>query len=620
MLNERGFNMLEKINKTNDIKKLTLQEKEILASEIRDYIIDVTSKNGGHLASKLGVVELTIALHYVFDVEKDKFIWDVGHQAYAHKILTDRRESFKTLRQYQGISGFPKISESKYDSFGAGHASTSISAGLGFAVARDIQKENYKVVSIIGDGSMTGGLAFEGLQNAGTLGKDMLVILNDNQMFISQKVGVLAGYFAKILTAAGVKRIEESVLKIVSKLKFLSFNSIKKLVKRFKTILFPGLMFEEMGFTYVGPIDGHNINQLIEMLTKVKDFKGPVLLHIVTKKGKGYKPAEQDPTKFHGIGPFDKETGKTLSLKKVTYTEVFSKAIVKLAQSDDKIVAITAAMPDGTGLKDFSKKYPDRFFDVGIDEAHAVTFASALAAGGLKPVVAIYSTFMQRSLDSIIHDVALQNLPVIMMLDRAGLVGEDGATHHGAFDLAYLKYIPNLTIMAPANETELQDMLNTALTLKNPSVIRYPRGSGTRIASFHRDFDVLEVGKAKLEKEGKDACIVCLGNVLQVCLDAAKDLESKGMSVSVLNMRFLKPFDEQAIKDVLKYTNKIVTVEEGSLIGGMGETVKSVLSGTGAKIYSIGLPDKFIEHGKQSLIREKYGFSVENIEKAIYSL
>jgi len=614
------MSILDNISSPNAIKIVKKDLLPDLAKEVRQEIIETVSKTGGHIASSLGVVELTIALHYVFDVEKDKFIWDVGHQAYAHKILTDRRETFKTLRQYQGISGFPKISESKYDSFGAGHASTSISAGLGFAVARDIQKENYKVVSIIGDGSMTGGLAFEGLQNAGTLGKDMLVILNDNQMFISQKVGVLAGYFAKILTAAGVKRIEESVLKIVSKLKFLSFNSIKKLVKRFKTILFPGLMFEEMGFTYVGPIDGHNINQLIEMLTKVKDFKGPVLLHIVTKKGKGYKPAEQDPTKFHGIGPFDKETGKTLSLKKVTYTEVFSKAIVKLAQSDDKIVAITAAMPDGTGLKDFSKKYPDRFFDVGIDEAHAVTFASALAAGGLKPVVAIYSTFMQRSLDSIIHDVALQNLPVIMMLDRAGLVGEDGPTHHGAFDLAYLKYIPNLTIMAPANETELQDMLNTALTLKNPSVIRYPRGSGTRIASFHRDFDVLEVGKAKLEKEGKDACIVCLGNVLQVCLDAAKDLESKGMSVSVLNMRFLKPFDEQAIKDVLKYTNKIVTVEEGSLIGGMGETVKSVLSGTGAKIYSIGLPDKFIEHGKQSLIREKYGFSVENIEKAIYSL
>ncbi|MBQ3943641.1 MAG: 1-deoxy-D-xylulose-5-phosphate synthase, partial [Elusimicrobia bacterium] len=553
-------------------------------------------------------------------VEKDKFIWDVGHQAYAHKILTDRKNTFDTLRQYQGISGFPKISESKYDSFGSGHASTSISAGLGFAVARDIQKENYKVVSIIGDGSMTGGLAFEGLQNAGTLAKNMLVILNDNQMFISQRVGVLSGYLANILTASGVKKIEDSILKIASKLKFLSFNSIKRLVKRFKTFLFPGLMFEEMGFTYVGPIDGHNINQLIEILTKVKNFTGPVLLHVVTKKGKGYKPAEKNPTKFHGIGPFDIETGKTISLKKVTYTEVFSKAIVKLAKTDEKIVAITAAMPDGTGLKDFSKKYPERFFDVGIDEAHAVTFAAALAAGGLKPIVAIYSTFMQRALDSIIHDVALQNLPVIMMLDRAGIVGEDGATHHGAFDLAYLKYIPNLTIMAPANETELQDMLNTALTLKGPSVIRYPRGSGSRLASFQRDFEVLETGKAKLEKEGKDACIVCLGNVLQVCLDAAKELESEGVSVSVLNVRFLKPFDETAVKDILKYTNKIVTVEEGSLIGGMGETVKSVLSGKEVKVYSIGLPDKFIEHGKQNLIREKCGISVENIKKAIYNL
>ncbi len=612
--------ILEKLSSPTDIKIIKKELLPQLARELRQEIIETTSKTGGHIASSLGVVDLTVALHYVFDVEKDKFIWDVGHQAYAHKILTGRRDNFNTLRQYQGISGFPKISESKYDSFGAGHASTSISAGLGFAVARDIQKENYKVVSIIGDGSMTGGLAFEGLQNAGTLGKDMLVILNDNQMFISQKVGVLAGYFANILTASGVKRIEESVLKIVSKLKFLSFKSIKKLVKRFKTILFPGLMFEEMGFTYVGPIDGHNINQLIEILTKVKEFKGPVLLHIVTKKGKGYKPAEQDPTKFHGIGPFDIETGKTLSLKKVTYTEVFSKAIVKLAQQDDKVVAITAAMPDGTGLKDFSKKYPERFFDVGIDEGHAVTFAAALAAGGLKPVVAIYSTFMQRALDNIIHDVALQNLPVIMMLDRAGIVGEDGATHHGAFDLAYLKYIPNLTIMVPANETELQDMLNTALTLKNPSVIRYPRGSGTRIASFHRDFEVLETGKSKLEKEGKDACIVCLGNVLQKCLEAAQSLESKGVSVSVLNMRFLKPFDETAIKDILKYTNKIVTIEEGSLIGGMGETVKSVLSGTDAKIFSIGLPDKFIEHGKQNLIREKCGLSAENIETQVLNL
>ena len=612
--------ILENISSPNAIKMLKKEELAHLAQELRDKIIQTVSKNGGHLASSLGVVDLTVALHYVFDIEKDKFVWDVGHQSYAHKILTGRKDNFNTLRQYKGISGFPKISESKYDSFGTGHASTSISAGLGFAVARDINKQDYKVVSIIGDGSMTGGLAFEGLQNAGTLSKDMLVILNDNQMFISQRVGVLAGYFANLLTANGVKKIEETVLKIASKLKFLSFNSIKKIVRRFKTILFPGIMFEELGFSYVGPIDGHNINQLIAILVKVKDIKGPVLLHVVTKKGKGYKPAEQDPAKFHGVGPFNIETGKAISLKKITYTEVFSKAIVKLAKYNEKIVAITAAMPDGTGLKEFSKQYPNRFFDVGIDEAHAVTFSAALAAGGLKPVVAIYSTFMQRALDNIICDVALQNLPVVMILDRAGIVGEDGATHNGAFDLSYLKYIPNLTIMAPANETELQDMLNTALTLKNPSVIRYPRGSGTRVVSFHRNFEFLEIGKSKLEVQGKDVCIVCLGNVLKNCIEAADNLKNKDVDVSVLNIRFLKPFDEIAIKNILTYTDKIVTVEENSLIGGMGETVKAILSGTSAKIYSIGLPDKFIEHGKQNLIRELCGISTENIEKQVLKL
>ena len=612
--------ILENISSPNAIKMLKKEELAHLAQELRDKIIQTVSKNGGHLASSLGVVDLTVALHYVFDVEKDKFVWDVGHQSYAHKILTGRKDNFNTLRQYKGISGFPKISESKYDSFGTGHASTSISAGLGFAVARDIKRQDYKVVSIIGDGSMTGGLAFEGLQNAGTLSKDMLVILNDNQMFISQRVGVLAGYFANILTASGVKKLEDTVLKFASKLKFLSFNSIKKIVRRFKTILFPGIMFEEMGFSYVGPIDGHNINQLIAILVKVKDIKGPVLLHVVTKKGKGYKPAEQDPAKFHGVGPFNIETGKAISLKQVTYTEVFSKAIVKLAKDNEKIVAITAAMPDGTGLKEFSKQYPNRFFDVGIDEAHAVTFSAALAAGGLKPVVAIYSTFMQRALDNIICDVALQNLPVVMILDRAGIVGEDGATHNGAFDLSYLKYIPNLTIMAPANETELQDMLNTALTLKNPSVIRYPRGRGTRVVSFHRNFKFLEIGKSKLEVQGKDVCIVCLGNVLKNCIEAADNLKNKDVDVSVLNIRFLKPFDEIAIKNILTYTDKIVTVEENSLIGGMGETVKAILSGTSAKIYSIGLPDKFIEHGKQNLIRELCGISTENIEKQVLKL
>ncbi len=614
------MSILDKITSPNDLKIIKKSAFKQLAQELREKIIKTVSKNGGHLASGLGVTDLTVALCYVFNAEKDKFIWDVGHQAYAYKILTGRKKNFDTLRQYKGISGFPKRTESEYDCFGAGHASTSISAALGFAVARDLNKQDYKVISIIGDGSMTGGLAFEGLQNAGTLGKDMLVILNDNQMFISKQVGVLSGYLTKILTASSLKKLEEKVLKFASKLKFLNFASIKKIVKRFKVILFPGLMFEEMGFSYVGPIDGHNIDRLIEILTKVKDLKGPVLLHVVTKKGKGYKYAEADPTKFHGIGPFDIETGKTLALKKVTYTEVFSKAIVKLAEKDDKIVAITAAMPDGTGLKSFSKKFPERFFDVGIDEGHAVTFAAALAAGGMKPVVAIYSTFMQRALDNIIHDVALQNLPVIMMLDRAGIVGEDGATHHGAFDLSYLKYIPNLTIMAPACETELQDMLNTALTLKGPSVIRYPRGGGTRTASFQRDFELLKVGKAALEKDGKDGCIVCIGNVLQECLKAAESLKNKGVDVSVLNMRFLKPFDEQSVKNILTYTNKIVTVEENALAGGMGETVKSLLSGTNAKIHSIGLPDEFVEHGNQILIRHLCGLSSENIEKVFCDL
>ncbi|MFA7074088.1 MAG: 1-deoxy-D-xylulose-5-phosphate synthase [Endomicrobiaceae bacterium] len=610
------MSILEKISKPGDLKIIKKELLPKLADEIREELIQTTSKNGGHLASSLGVVDLTIAMHYCFDVPKDKFIWDVGHQAYAHKILTGRREQFKTLRQYKGLSGFPKISESEYDSFGAGHSSTSISAALGFAVSRDLKDEDYKVVSIIGDGSMTGGLAFEGLQNAGTLGKDMLVILNDNQMFISKKIGVLAGYFAKLLTAGSVKKIEDKVKRFVSRIKFWGLNSIK-LVNRFKVMLFPGMLFEEMGFTYIGPIDGHNINSLIDILSNVKELKGPVLLHVVTKKGKGYKPAEDDPTRFHGIGPFDVATGKSIYSKKITYTEVFSKALLKLAKKDKKIVAVTAAMPEGTGVKDFSEEFSDRFFDVGIAEGHAVTFSAGLAANGLKPVCAIYSTFMQRSLDNIIHDVALQNLPVVMVLDRSGIVGEDGATHHGAFDMSYLKYIPNLTIMSPSNETELQDMLNTAISLKGPSVIRYPRGTGTNNVDFNRGFEILDIGKARIEKQGRDICLVAIGNAVNACIEAARNLESKNINASVLNMRFLKPFDENAINNILTYSKKIITVEENTLIGGMGETVKSILSGTGAEVFSIGLPDAFVEHGAQNIIRDKCGLSCEKIEMQI---
>lgn len=613
------MSILEKISKPGDLKIIKKELLPKLADEIREELIKTTSKNGGHLASSLGVVDLTIAMHYCFDVPKDKFIWDVGHQAYAHKILTGRREQFKTLRQYKGLSGFPKISESEYDSFGAGHSSTSISAALGFAVSRDLKDEDYKVVSIIGDGSMTGGLAFEGLQNAGTLGKDMLVILNDNQMFISKKIGVLAGYFAKLLTAGSVKKIEDKVKRFVSRIKFWGLNSIK-LVNRFKVMLFPGMLFEEMGFTYIGPIDGHNINSLIDILSNVKELKGPVLLHVVTKKGKGYEPAEDNPTKFHGIGPFDIATGKSLQSKKITYTEVFSKALVKLAKKDKKIVAVTAAMPEGTGVKDFSEEFSDRFFDVGIAEGHAVTFSAGLAANGLKPVCAIYSTFMQRSLDNIIHDVALQNLPVVMVLDRSGIVGEDGATHHGAFDMSYLKYIPNLTIMSPSNETELQDMLNTAISLKGPSVIRYPRGTGTNNVDFNRGFEILDIGKSRIEKQGKDICLVAIGNAVNACIEAAKNLESKNINASVLNMRFLKPFDENEIKNILTYTKKIITVEENALIGGMGETVKSILSGTGAEVFSIGIPDIFVEHGAQNIIRDKCGLSSEKIETQVIKI
>lgn len=612
--------ILEKIEQPSDLKIIKKELLPQLAQEIRDEIIRVVSNNGGHLASSLGVVELTIALHYCFNLPQDKLIWDVGHQAYAHKLLTGRRDRFDTLRQLGGISGFPKMSESKYDSFGAGHSSISISAGLGYATARDLNNENYKVVSVIGDGAMTGGLAFEGLQNAGHLDKDMLVVLNDNQMFISQRVGALAGYLAKLLTAGTFKKLEDRVRKFTSRIKFWGF-SVMKIVNRFKVMLFPGMLFEEMGFAYFGPIDGHNINALIEILGKIKDLKGPVLLHIVTKKGKGYKPAEDNPTKFHGVGPFNLITGEINQSKKISYTDVFSDTLVKLAEQDEKIVAITAAMPEGTGLTKFAKEYPNRFFDVGIAESHAITFSAGLAAAGLKPVCAIYSTFMQRGLDNIIHDVALQNLPVVFVLDRAGLVGEDGGTHHGAFDLSYLKGIPNLTIMCPANEYELQDMLKTAFNLKGPSVIRYPRGgSGLSEINRSKNFEILPIGKAKIEKVGSDICLVSIGNPVSACIEAADNLLKSNIKVSVVNIRFLKPFDEETVKNILKTTNIIITVEENALIGGMGETVKSILSGTHAQIYSIGLPDVFVEHGPQSVLRDKYDLSAKKIEEKVLKL
>ncbi|MDR1926272.1 MAG: 1-deoxy-D-xylulose-5-phosphate synthase, partial [Endomicrobium sp.] len=468
--------ILDIVNNPQDLKKVKKENLPVLAKEIRKKIIDTISKNGGHLASSLGVVDLTVAIHRVFNTPTDKIIWDVGHQSYAHKILTGRKDEFETIRIHNGLSGFPKRSESEHDVFGVGHSSTSISAALGFAVTRDLKNEKYKVVAIIGDGSMTNGLAFEGLQNAGHLKKNMLVILNDNEMFISQKIGAIAGYLAKLLTAGMARKVEEKVMKTVSR--FHGFGSpFRKLIKRVKVMLFPGMLFEEMGFTYVGPVQGHDIDNLTVILRNLKDIKGPVLLHVITKKGKGYAPAEEDPIKFHGVGKFDVETGKTMENKAVTYTKIFSETLIKLAHVDKKIVAITAAMPEGTGLDKFAQNFPDRYFDVGIAEGHAVTFAAAMAAAGMQPVCAISSTFMQRAIDNLIHDVALQNLPVIFALDRAGLVGEDGGTNHGVFDLSYLNYIPKLIIMSPSDEDELQHMLKTALNSNKPCVIRYPKGA-----------------------------------------------------------------------------------------------------------------------------------------------
>ena len=603
---------MDKINNPQDLKKLKKEELSKLAAEIRKEIIDTVSENGGHLAPSLGAVDLTVALHYVFNCPGDKIIWDVGHQAYAHKILTGRKEQFKTIRKHKGLSGFPKRSESEYDAFGVGHSSTSISAAIGFAAARDLKNENYKVAAVIGDGSMTGGLAFEGLQNAGHLKKNMLVILNDNEMFISQKVGAIAGYFAKLLTIGTVKKVEDKVMRTISR--FHSFGSpFGKLIKRVKVMLFPGMLFEEMGFTYIGPVQGHEIDKLVKILSNIKDMQGPVLLHVITKKGKGYGPAEENPTQFHGVGKFNPETGEIKKSKGAPgYTEIFSNTIVKMAQVNDKIVAITAAMPEGTGLDKFAKEFPQRYFDVGIAEAHAVTFAAALAAGGMQPLCAIYSTFMQRAIDNIIHDVALQKLPVVFALDRAGIVGEDGGTHHGVFDFSYLKYVPNLIIMAPADENELQHMLKTAFNSNMPCVIRYPRGSGTGV-TLDMAAAVLQIGKAKVVQEGGDICLLGIGSQVENCLKAAEILEEKNIKASVINMRFLKPLDEDTIKDMFSKTKKIITVEDNVLEGGFGESVKALLCNTDAVVECIGLPDKFIEHGSQKVLKEKYGLTAKNI-------
>ncbi len=615
-----NFPLLNTINSPEDVKKLSEQQLEQLAQEIRQFMISVISKTGGHLAPNLGVVELTLALHRVFSTPKDKLVFDVGHQAYVHKIITGRREQFPTLRQYGGLSGFPKRSESEHDAFGTGHSSTSISAALGMAVARDLQGEDYDVVAVIGDGSMTGGMAFEGLNNAGDLHKRMIVVLNDNEMSISKNVGAMSEYLYQLRTGETYNKIKSDIEGWLKNMEFGTdvLKAIRRLKGSVKYLMVPSSIFEELGYTYLGPIDGHDLNALQDVFHAAKKIDGPVLVHVLTKKGKGYAPAEESPNKFHGTGPYELETGKKIANPNapITYTEVFGNTLTDMAKEDKKIVGITAAMPDGTGLSTFAKAHPDRFFDVGIAEQHAVTAAAGMAAAGLKPVAAIYSTFMQRAYDSVLHDICMQNLHVTMCLDRAGLVGDDGFTHHGVFDYAYLRSMPKMTIMAPKDENELRHMLKTALDFNGPISVRYPRGSGLGV-DISGPMEDLLIGKAEVLKEGFDLCFWAIGSMVKPALDAAELLAKEGISAGVVNMRFAKPLDTELLKAHAQRYGKIITLEEGVLAGGVGSAVLEYLNQEElldkCRVLTLGIPDEFILHGDKALLFKDIGLDTPAI-------
>ncbi|WP_405379287.1 1-deoxy-D-xylulose-5-phosphate synthase [Phascolarctobacterium sp.] len=621
------YPLLDTINSPEDVKALSIGQLKQLAVEIRDYMIRVISTNGGHLAPNLGVVELTLALHRVFSTPMDKLVFDVGHQSYIHKIVTGRREAFRTLRQYGGLSGFPKRSESEHDAFGAGHSSTSISAALGMAVARDLQGEDYEVVAIIGDGSMTGGMSYEALNNAGVLHKKMIVVLNDNEMSISKNVGAMSEYLYQLRTGETYNKIKNDIEGWLKNMEFGTdvLKAIRRLKGSVKYLMVPTSIFEELGFTYLGPIDGHDVESLIEVLEAAKKIDGPVLVHVLTKKGKGYKPAEESPNKFHGTGPFDIATGRKITNPNapITYTEVFGKTLSALADTDEKIVGITAAMPDGTGLNIFAKDHPDRFFDVGIAEQHAVTAAAGMAAAGMKPVTAIYSTFMQRAYDSIFHDICLQNLHVTMCLDRAGLVGDDGFTHHGVFDYAYLRSLPRMTIMAPKDENELRHMLKTALAHNGPVSVRYPRGSGVGV-DITGPVETLPIGKAEVLREGKDVCLWAIGSMVTSAVAAAAKLAEAGISAGVVNMRFAKPLDEELLKEHAAKYGAIVTLEEGVLAGGVGSAILESLNTAGllqhCQVLTLGIPDEFVRHGDRKLLLRDLELDVDSIVRKTAAL
>lgn len=619
--------MLSQIDRPSQLRQLTPAQLQQLAQEIRETLIQTVSRNGGHLAPNLGVVELSIALHYVFDSACDRIIWDVGHQAYTHKLLTGRRAQFHTLRQYGGISGFPKRSESKYDAFGTGHSGTSISAALGMTAAHSLNDSPCRAIAVIGDGSMTGGMAFEALNHAGDLAKNLIVVLNDNEMSISPNVGALSAFLSRKLSTKSLMNLKKEMERFVRTIPGLGTNIIQ-IVKRsmdsLVTFFTPGMLFQALDFHYIGPIKGHRLDRLIETLRTAREIEGPVLIHVMTEKGRGYPPAEIDPTSFHGVGAFDIATGKSLKSEKSppSYTKVFGDTISRLAYDDFKVVAITAAMLQGTGLECYSERFPDRFFDVGIAEQHAVTFAAGMAAEGFKPVVAVYSTFLQRAFDQIVHDVCLQNLPVVFAMDRGGLVGEDGPTHHGVFDLSFLRIIPNMILMAPKDENELQHMLKTALDHHGPAAVRYPRGNGYGVAMDNNP-EALPIGKGELLREGEDILLIGIGTTVYPAMEAAQRLERQGISAAVINARFVKPLDQDLIFDWARKIGKIVTIEENMLQGGFGSAVLEMLyeiSFFPKSFVRLGIPDTFVVHGPQSTLRNLYGIDADGIENAALNL
>ena len=623
--------ILEKISSPTDLHSLTVEQLKILAEEIRNLIVDTVSKTGGHLASSLGAVELTIALFSVFDLDRpkdpDQIVWDVGHQAYAHKILTGRREKFSTLRQLNGISGFPRRAESKYDAFGVGHASTSISSALGLCLAKRLQKKIGRVIAVVGDGALTGGESYEALNHAGDLNANLIVILNDNEMSIAKNVGAVSETLSKFRITPRYQRAKKDLERWVRSIPRIgdevwrTANTIKNGMRL--ALLPPGALFEILGFKYIGPIDGHDISQLQEIFSMIKDLDGPILIHVHTKKGKGFFPAERSPENFHGVGKFDCETGEILNQPSTskTFTQIFSETIIDCAEKNPEVVAITAAMPSGTGLAKFAERFPDRFFDAGIAEEHAVTLAAGLAAGGLHPVVAIYSTFLQRGFDQIIHDVCLQNLPVVFCLDRAGIVGEDGATHHGAFDLSFLREIPNMNVLAPKDGDELRMMIYSAIERRAPVAIRYPKGSADK--NF-RSEEKIHWGRSEIIYESElesdnQLAIFAIGSMVKSSVDAAKILESKNFNVTVINMRFLKPLDHEMIQQQASSTKKLVTVEENILSGGFGSLVAETLDDLkiSRTVLRIGIPDEFISHGTRDQLLDLVGLTAEKIAKRI---